>query len=81
MNTLLTDTQDKLGRALGHARTRHGGVVAMFREIEEATQGLVTVWWLQKFTRGVIPNPGVLTVQALHDWLAQREAAEKQAAA
>lgn len=26
-------------------------------------------WWMAKFRQGAINNPGILTVQKLHDWL------------
>jgi hypothetical protein len=39
------------------------------REIADSSDGQVNLEWLKRFARGEIDNPGVNTIQSLHDCL------------
>lgn len=63
--TLLERTQRLLAERLEQGKS--------LREIAAESGGKVSRDWLTKFAAGKIENPGVNTIQALHDTLASAE--------
>lgn len=64
--TIATDGMPLLERTLHLVRNapRSLSYAEMARQIEASPA------WVQQFAKGAIPNPGVITVQRLHDYLA-----------
>jgi hypothetical protein len=65
--TLLERTEILLSQRLERAKDKTK--IEALRQLADASNGEVQYEWLRKFERGAIENPGVVTIQKLHDYL------------